>query len=368
MIKAQDRYETFIGEQLKTMAETSLQLLGKNALGQQVLQHYAGGTSGRVEDKRLHTELVGIFFDNPVHFGAGWDKKGRAITGLYHLGFGGGEVGTVLPYGQRGSDQPRLWTITKDHSVGFNRLGFNSPGQFVVEDYLRASQPLPCNIGINVGRNKNMGNDMATWAHGEVIKTLGRFASYIMLGISSPNTPGLRGLQEKGPLTEVILAAKEATDLPVFAKIDAERSLQELDDMAGIAVATGLAGFAVGNTYMASDLKAKYGARWANEAGGLSGADPAYQALTTAAVRHLYEQAGDKLAIIGVGGVNSTEAALEKITAGATLVQVVTAIRPSKGKVAAQINAGLIERMRADGADSIRDYVGSATKRGVQNH
>lgn len=360
--------ETWRGEGLKTAAEVALAGLGRSRLGAAVMERYAFGGAGRVQDTALQTEVAGIMLENPVLFGAGWDKKGRAVKGLYALGFAGGTVGTVLPDPQFGNPKPRLWTIDAGHSVGLNRMGFNSPGMEAVEEYLQRLWPVPFPLGLSVGRNKLTPNEKAVEAHTRVIRRLGAFASYIELAISSPNTPGLRGLQNKGPLRELIQGAREATALPIFAKIDAERSPGELDDMIEVALEEGLTGFVATNTYMGSGLKAEYGPRWGEEAGGLSGADPTYRQLATTVVRYLYEQAGDRLEIIGAGGVDTAEAVLDKLRAGASAVQVVTAVRPSKGRVAATINQGLVTCMAADGTRSIREYIGAATGRGAKHY
>ncbi len=333
------RYETLIGEDLKCAAERALEIAGSNFFGRKALELYASNGMGRIHDPALYSEVCGIGFENPVIVGAGWDKKGRAIHGLYALGFGGVEVGTVTPVEQYGNEKPRLWTIDKKHRVGLNRLGFNSPGDAVVGDYLLAAQPLPCPIGLNVGRNKTTSNEMAAQAHARVISGLSKYASYIVLGISSPNTPDLRGLQDKGPLRELIQSAQEAMTVPkpLFVKIDSERSPQELSDMIEVGLEE-----------------------------GLSGADPNYRALSTATVRHIYQEAGDKLVIMGVGGVDSPAAALDKMRAGASLLQVVTAMRASRGKVASKINKGLLRQMERDGVTSITDYIGEDTRRGTK--
>lgn len=366
MNTVQASYETFKGEGLKNMAEAALEHMGGNPIGQRILVAYSTHFEDRIEDPALATTVAGINFENPVLVGAGWDKKGRAVHGLHALGFGGVEIGTVLPYEQPGNPQPRLWTIDKKHNVGLNRLGFNSLGMDAVEEYLQAAGPLPCPIGLNVGRNKDTPNEKAAEAHAQVIERLAGYASYVVLGISSPNTPNLRGLQDKEPLRELILAAKEATPkcLPLFIKIDSERSRHELQDMIEVGVETGLNGFVATNTYMGSNLKAKYGKRWANEAGGLSGSDPEYRARTTRVVKTIYEEAGDELDIIGVGGVDSAKAAIEKLEAGASAVQVVTAIRASKGRVAAQINRDLLRQMQEDGVSNVKEYIGRKTDRG----
>lgn len=362
-----ERYEYLAGEGMKSAAEATLHYLGGNAVGRAVIRGYAFEGQGRIVDERLATDVAGVWFENPVIVGAGWDKKGRAARGLYEAGFGGVEVGTVLPFPQAGNPRPRLWTINGDHSVGLNRLGFNSPGEDVVEQYLSDALPLPCPIGLNVGRNKTMPNEMASWAHNQVITRLGSYASYIVLGISSPNTKGLRGLQDKEPLRELIVSSRELmpAEKPLFIKIDSERTEHELHDMIEVGLESGLSGFVATNTYMGSDLKSKYGERWGNEAGGLSGADPEYRKRATNTVKFIYEEAGDKLTIIGVGGVSDAETALEKIAAGASAVQVVTAIRPSWGRVAARTNRGLVEHIEKDGVTSIQAYRGTDTKRGA---
>jgi dihydroorotate dehydrogenase len=364
--------ETFQGEGLKTLSEIALAGLSRHSLGERLIEAYAFDGGNRIVDDRLQTTVAGIDFESPILFGAGWDKKGRALNGLYALGFAGGDVGTVLPFGQSGNPKPRLWTVNHDHSVGLNCLGFNSPGEEVVKGYLEKTVSGRFPVGVNVGKNKILPNELAPWAHAEVVRTLGEYASYLVLGISSPNTANLRGLQDRGPLRENIQATQKANmslsyPRPLFIKIDAERSPQELDDMIEVGLTEHIAGFIACNTYMGGDLKAAYGERWANQAGGLSGADPRYRALTTSVVRHIYEAAGDKLAVIGAGGVDSAETALDKIRAGASAVQIVTAIRPSKGKVAAKINHDLIERLYTENIATIQSLIGIDTTRGVQS-
>lgn len=366
MASIQDRYETFVGEQLKSGAELSLSMLGASDIGQSILEAYAFGSEGRIVDPRLQTNFGDIDLENPVMFGAGWDKKGRAVKGLNALGFSGGDVGTILVFDQKGNPKPRLWTIDDNHSVGLNRLGFNSPGMEVVRSYLDKTGPVDFPIGANVGKNKLMPNKMAPWAHAEVIKYLGGRVSYIVLGLSSPNTPDLRALQDKGPLRDNIQASFEAMGgvLPLWLKIDSERSEGELDDIMEVAIEEGVTGLVACNTYMGSDLKGKYGLRWREEAGGLSGADDEYRARTTSVIRRIYEQAGDELDIIGAGGVSDAMTAIDKMRAGASAVQVVTAIRPSKGKVAANIIRGMVEYMDEEGWDKVTDLIGVDTDRG----
>src|SRR5690606_1312432 len=189
-------------------------------------------------------------------------------------------------------------------SVGLNRLGFNSKGMEHVAGELDRQGKLPFPLGINVGKNALMPNEMAPWAHSTVISRLYQYAGFFVLGVSSPNTKNLRQLQDKGPLRENIQASNEAMEenggrKPLLIKIEAERSEGELDDMIEVALEEDIAGFVATNTYMGSDLKARYGVRWANEAGGLSGDDPTYRDLSSRTVRYIYEQAGDRLEVIG---------------------------------------------------------------------
>ena len=358
------------GEGLKTVAEIALSQLSRVALGEQLLAHYAAGAGGRIEDERLRVAVAGVEFENPVLVGAGWDKKGRAIRGLHALGFAGVEVGTVLPFPQPGNPRPRLWTIDgAQHSVGFNRLGYNSPGAEAVGRYLTsfASDDFP--IGLNVGKNKLLPNNQAPWAHAHVIEQLGAHASYVVLGISSPNTTDLRGLQDKAPLRDNLQAAQGAISnlgkpVPLFVKIDPERTPQELDDIIEVIVEENAAGVVATNTYSGSDLKAIYGVRWTHQDGGLSGADPGFRKRAIATVRYMYENAGDRLAIIGAGGIDSAATALNMMRAGASAVQVVTAMRPSRGKVAAQINKGFLAHLNQEGIGSLKELVGAGTQRG----
>lgn len=364
-------YEKWKGEGLKTLAEDTLHFLGSSAVGRQLIETYAFGPHGRIEDAALHTTLAGIEFENPVMVGAGWDKKGRAVAGLYALGFSGVEVGSVLAEPQPGNDKPRLWTIDEHHGVGFNRLGFNSLGMRAVKENLHETWPVPCPVGISLGKNKLCPDSDAPAAHAMVAARLYEQADYFVVNVSSPNTPGLRGLQAKGPLTDIVQAVQETLrhcggPKPLFVKIAPELTDSETDDVIGVALTWGAAGIIAVNTTTSEDIRRAYGERWAREAGGLSGADPRFHRMAVQKAQYIYEQAGDKLEVIGVGGVGDRHSALDMLGAGASIVQVVTAIRPSKGKVAARINRGLREYMGREGVSSIKELIGVDTKRGVK--
>lgn len=364
--------EILQGETFKTVAELALHGLAKRRAGERLISYYAFEGEPRLQHPSLHTEVAGIHFENPITVGAGWDKKGRAIRGLYNLGFSGVEVGTVPLFGQPGNPKPRLWTIDKEHSVGLNRLGFNSPGSEVIERNLQTQLPLPCPIGINVGKNKLMPDEMSPWAHAEVVRRLYSYANYFVFNPSSPNTPGLRNLQQRIPLHAHIQAMQEAMDekgarKPLFVKIAPDLTLSEIDQVVAVAIETGIAGLITVNTTIDKVMKAKYGPRWAEEAGGLSGNDWEYRMMSSVIIRYiyeLYERAGDALEIIGVGGVHDLEGTIEKMLAGASLIQVVTGIRSTRGRVAAQINTQLVEWMERHKVANVKELIGGGTTRG----
>jgi dihydroorotate dehydrogenase len=319
----------------------------------------AGGN--RFADERLRTTLGGVEFENPLIVGAGWDKSGRALMGLWQLGFAGVEVGSVLEYRQPGNPRPRQFMVAP--GVGINWLGFNSPGMDVVAKNLSKYQGAPVRIGISIGMNRDVPHDDSPRAHAAVARRLYGYADYFAINVSSPNTPGLRMLHEKGRTRDIIQALNDAMGQeggkkPLFVKIAPELSLKEIDDILEVAVEHSITGIIAANTADVPEIKAKYGERWRNQQGGLSGDDQDYRKMTTEKVAHIYRQAGGKLEIIGVGGIKDAETALEKIRAGARAVQVVTAIRGEGTAVAGKINRGIVEFMERQGVKSLDELVG----------
>lgn len=365
-MKVHETYETMVGEQLKSAMELSLSTLGASAMGRRLIEFYAFGIEGRMVDHGLHTSIGGIALENPLVVAAGWDKKGRAVRGLYHLGFAGTEVGTVPEFGQPGSVKPRLWTIDESHSVGLNRMGFNSIGSEGVQRELNNHTVIPGVLGINVGKNKELADKHSPEYHAKVVARFGDIATYFVFNPSSPNTPGLRENQKKGPMRDHMQAIMEVAKKPVFVKYAPDISYADFDESVGVVIEEGGAGLVIANTSNSERLKAKYGARWAREAGGLSGDDPEYRAMTSAMIRHAYEEYGNELDIFGVGGIKDTSSALEKIMAGASALQIMTAMRPSKGRVAAQINRGIFDYLKREGIANIQQLIGAGTKRGVR--
>ncbi len=329
-----------------------------------VLEQFAYGRK-RFTDERLKVVLGGVELDNPVMVGAGWDKAGRAVEALHTLGFSGVEVGSVLAYLQLGNDKPRQWMLRP--GVSLNRLGFNSPGDEAVSRNLRRYRDRRIPIGISIGKNKEVSPHDAPSAHAIVAKRLYPYASYFVINVSSPNTPGLRELQDKEPLTEIVQAVNYAMDAwgkrkPLFVKIAPELTNDAVNDVIEVVIDNGLTGIIATNTTVSSELKAKYGEQWRNEMGGLAGNDPEYIRMATEKIAHIYREAGDKLEIIGVAGVKDHATALEKIMAGAKVVQVVTGIRGEGTTLPGRTNRGIIDFMDREGVKDLSELVGVRAK------
>lgn len=310
--------------------------------------------------------IDGIEFDNPLIVGAGWDKAGRAVKGLWQLGFAGVEVGSVTADPQPGNPKPRQFMVAP--GVALNWLGFNSPGMEVVAGNLDRYKEsgIPC--GISIGKNRDVDAKDAPQAHAVVAKRLYEYAAYFAINVSSPNTPGLRSLQDKEPLTDIVQAVNEAMEgkggrKPLFVKIAPELTDEAIDDVIKVAVDNGLTGIIAANTTADSDIKAKYGERWRNAVGGLSGDDRDFRKMSTDKIAHIYREAGGRLEIMGVGGIKDTETALEKIRAGAKVLQIVTAIRGEGTTVAGRINRGLVEYMEKEGIKNFDEIVGVDTEK-----
>lgn len=351
-------------ETFHDLARESIHLAELSPITLKLLELFADKHS-RFEDKRLNVNLGGFELDNPLIVGAGWDKKGRAVLGLWHLGFGSVEVGSVLEYGQPGTTKPRLFMVSS--GVAINWLGFNSPGMDIVAKNLDRYKHTNIPIGISLGLNKDVDHVDAPKAYGTVAKRMYDYAGYFAINVSSPNTPGLRKLQDKEHTVHIIESVNHAMDecgdrKPLFVKIAPDLTYQAIDELLEVAVQHKVTGIIASNTTTNTDLKAKYGARWRNSPGGLSGNDEDYRRITTEIISHIYKQAGDKLDIIGVGGINNAESALEKIKAGAKALQLVTAIRGEGPSVAGKINRGIAAYLDQEDISSIDDIVGISSK------
>jgi dihydroorotate dehydrogenase len=280
-------------------------------------------------EKKLERHILGLRFPNPVGLAAGFDKNGEHIRGLACLGFGFIEVGTVTPRPQAGNPRPRLFRLPADRAL-INRMGFNNAGLDALVERLRTLReqgtPDGLIIGGNIGKNKDTPNEQAADDYLRCFEALFPYVDYFVVNVSSPNTPGLRALQEKEPLTRLLqdLQAKnraQSAPKPLLLKIAPDLTNEQLDDIADIVRATGLDGVIATNTTIArTGLHTPESTVTAMGMGGLSGAP--VQARSTEVIRYLREKLGPEPVIIGVGGIASAAAAQEKLDAGANLVQV----------------------------------------------
>ena len=280
-----------------------------------------------VHIKGLEREVFGIRFKNPVGLAAGFDKNGEYIEALSHLGFGFIEVGTVTPLPQPGNDLPRMFRLTEDSAI-INRMGFNNKGVDILAERLRVLKAKDASIviGGNIGKNKNTPNEEATSDYVKCFDRLFDVVDYFVVNVSSPNTPGLRALQEKGPLTELLNTlqqrnSKNNISRPILLKIAPDLTNEQLDDIIDIVKETGIAGVIATNTTISRE-GLYTPAELANETGGLSGKPLTLR--STEVIRYLADQSGRAFPIIGVGGIHSAQDAKDKLEAGASLVQLYT--------------------------------------------
>ena len=302
------------------------------------------------DDKRLSIRVFGLNFPNPIGMAAGFDKHGEVPDALLRLGFGFVEVGTVTPRPQTGNARPRLFRLPADQGV-INRLGFNSEGGQAVLARLAARAGAGGLVGVNVGANKDSSDRIADYV--SLIETFAPVASYFTVNISSPNTPGLRDLQQ-GQLFDDLLArvvdararvSRQAGLTPLLVKIAPDLTLSELDDVVGAARRRRVDGMIVGNTTLARPPGLR-DARTAKESGGLSGR-PLF-ALATRMLAETYVRAEGAFPLVGTGGIDSGRTALAKIQAGASLVQLYSGLVFRGLGLVGEIKAELVTALSRD--------------------
>jgi dihydroorotate dehydrogenase len=305
------------------------------------------------DDPILNTRAWGRTFANPIGLAAGFDKQGEAPDALLALGFGFVEIGSVTPEPQPGNPQPRVFRLAEDEAV-INRYGFNSDGIDAVARRLAARGRRPV-VGINLGRNKTTEDAAADYERG--MRALGGLADYVVVNVSSPNTPGLRALQSREALDTLIarVLAARSHPVPTLLKIAPDLNQADLEDVADVALARGLAAIIVSNTTIARPASLRGAAR--GEAGGLSGR-PLF-VMSTDMLRAMRRLCGDRIALVGVGGVSSGADAYAKIRAGASLVQLYTALAFHGPGLIRRIKRELVELLRRDGFTSVTDAIGA---------
>jgi dihydroorotate dehydrogenase len=315
------------------------------------------GGGRRADAPSLEQMLFGLHFPNPVGLAAGFDKDGEVYRQTLGLGFGFVELGSVTPKPQPGNPRPRLFRLTRDRAV-INRMGFNNHGIAAMAQRLQDRDSTRGIVGINLGKNKDQTDAAADYAEGT--RVLGPLADYLVINISSPNTPGLRALQSRDALEGLIRRVLEARAAltrspPLLLKIAPDLTDADRQDIAEVALATGLDGLIVSNTTIARP--SGLDPRFAGEAGGLSGR-PLLQA-STEVLKDIHRRTGAKLPLIGVGGVASAADAYAKIRAGASLVQLYTALVFEGPGLVQRIKDGLAELLARDGFNTVAEAVGA---------
>ena len=313
------------------------------------------------DDKRLAVRAFGLNFPNPVGMAAGFDKNAEVPDVLLRLGFGFVEVGTITPRPQRGNPRPRVFRLEADSGV-INRLGFNSQCAEAVLKRLAARADAGGIVGINVGANKDSPDRVADYV--ALIECFASVASYVTVNVSSPNTPGLRALQQATALDDLLARVVDARErvapnagpTPVLLKIAPDLSLGDLDDVVGIARSRRVDGMIVGNTTLARPPSLRE-TKLAKEAGGLSGRP--LLPLATRMLAETYVRVEGVFPLIGVGGIDSGAAALAKIRAGATLLQLYSALVFRGLGLVTEIKAALIAAFERDRLDSLAELVGA---------
>ncbi|MBA3055845.1 MAG: quinone-dependent dihydroorotate dehydrogenase [Sphingomonadales bacterium] len=313
-------------------------------------------------DGPLASTVAGLTFPNPLGMAAGFDKDGEVPDALLGLGFGFAEVGSITPLPQAGNPRPRLFRLAEDRAV-INRMGFNNGGSEVAARRLARRAGRPGVVGINIGANKDSVDRIADYA--TMARLMAPIASYLAVNVSSPNTPGLRALQDEGALGALLDAVLAATGRtsgaaggaagpPVFLKVAPDLQPADIDAITRIAIERKLGALIVSNTTISRPpLRSAH----AHEAGGLSGAplkDLAHQRL-----RDFRKASGGALPLIGVGGIATAEDAFARIRAGASLVQLYSAMVYEGPGIARRIVTGLDRLMRQYGFSAIAEAVGS---------
>ncbi|MBP3944432.1 quinone-dependent dihydroorotate dehydrogenase [Sphingobacteriaceae bacterium WQ 2009] len=297
-----------------------------------------------VEHPSLAREVFGLKFKNPVGLAAGFDKNAEYIEDMANLGFGFIEIGTVTPRPQPGNDQPRMFRLVPDSAL-INRMGFNNQGADVAAGRLKHLKNRgQLIIGGNIGKNKITPNEEAVNDYIYCFNALFDYVDYFVVNVSSPNTPGLRDLQEKEPLKRILntlqtLNEKKVAPKPILLKIAPDLTDSQLDDIVEIVQETHIAGVIATNTTLSrADLKSA--PALVQEMGGVSGKPLTKR--STEVIRYLSQKSNRSFPIIGVGGIHSAEDALEKLAAGASLIQVYTGFIYEGPALVADICKGLI--------------------------
>lgn len=315
-------------------------------------------------DPRLEVRALGLTFPSPIGLAAGFDKDAIGVGALAHLGFGFVEVGTLTAHAQPGNPKPRMFRLSADRAI-VNRMGFNNRGS--ADAAARLARPRRVPVGVNIGKSKVTDEAHAADDYATSASRLARYADYLVVNVSSPNTPGLRDLQTVEKLRPILRAVREASAEsadrapPLLVKIAPDLSDEDVDAVCDLALELELDGIVATNTTIQrTGLRSSAEQVAACGAGGLSGAPLKARALEV--LRRLRARAGDRLVLIGVGGIESADDAWERILAGATLVQIYTGFIYGGPFTARDIARGVAERAQAAGYERVTDAIGAGVE------
>ena len=324
-----------------------------HALSLEALRAMPVGRKSPAEDSALVSLVAGLRFPNPVGLAAGYDKDAKAPSQLLTLGFGFTEVGTLTPLPQSGNPKPRLFRLVEDEAV-INRMGFNNGGQQAALERLAKSKRRGF-IGVNIGANKDANDRIADYVQG--VRTMAGVADYLTVNISSPNTPGLRALQDRAALDDLlarVMDARGGEGPPVFLKVAPDLERADIDDISAAVISHRIDALIVSNTTISRPpLRSRHG----GEAGGLSGAP--LRSLALQRLRDFRKATGGAMPLIGVGGIASAEDAYARIRAGASLVQLYSALVYEGPGLAKRIAGGLKALLARDGFANVAQAVGT---------
>jgi dihydroorotate dehydrogenase len=318
---------------------------------------------GMKKQNELTVKLGGIEFPNPIGLAAGLDKNAAAVSAFSSMGFGFIEVGTITPKEQPGNPLPRLFRLPVDTAI-INRMGFNNVGTDQMAANLIKAKPFKIPVAVNIGKNKATANEDAVEDYRACIRQLYDEGDFFVVNISSPNTPGLRSLQHGEELSNLLEAVKDemsmqrkrfnGSDKPIWVKIAPDVSSEELSYMIETIVQSGIFGVIATNTTLSRNGLHHINA---SEAGGLSGKP--LTSRSTEVIRQIYKQTNGKLPIIGSGGVFTAEDAYDKIRAGASLVEVYTALIYEGPSLIKRLNKGLLQLLQRDGYSHVSQAIGA---------
>jgi dihydroorotate dehydrogenase len=321
-------------------------------LALRALRFGLAGADHSPDDPILATRVLGRDFRNPIGLSAGFDKSAVAIGPLMRLGFGFVEAGSVTPRPQIGNPRPRLFRLVEDRAV-INRMGMNNGGIDAFRARIAALRDRPAVLGVNIAINKEGADPLRDYP--ALYAEVAALADYVAVNISSPNTPGLRQLHETAALRELLDALRAANQWqrPVFLKISPDESLDQLEQVIATALTAGISGIIATNTTIS---RPNLHSANANEVGGLSGVPLRDPAMTT--LRHVARLTDGNLPIISVGGISSAQDVYARLRAGASLVQLYTALVYQGPAIVAQLSWGLAALLRRDGVSDVRQIIG----------